>query len=314
VELKTFGGYETKYFDLCKDNKPCLVFLVRPNDWQATTFEWWSPLHQCVSVPNSTEAKVAQARCRGVVSQNANTLLKVVASKAFGMLQKTALVRIAGALGIDLGRAKDLLDILVCMIGEVLGENDEYTVLQLIKHRVVPKDDSEFFQDMLESDDVLDIMDPDDKEDARRDIAKGREQETERQSFKAAWKERKSTAKAASKKKGKADAAKAFAKTWKGLKQFPENVPEQAQMKCMTPRGGYIWRANDQRAWCGHYKPWPRCSASWLEHGPRESARIVIEQLWRFYLDDNDLPLSACPVKGVFTPPAGAASSSADAA
>ena len=312
VELKDFAGTNKRYFDLCEDTKEHLVFLTHPNEWQVQVFEWWSPLHQRVSCPDAPESKSNQARCRGVLVGDQLELLKHVASKAFGQLPKTTLLRVAGALHIDVSKDDELLDILIAMITELTGSNDELDVMHMIKHRVVPKDNSEFFQNLLECDDVLDIMDRDDKEDAQKDVAAGNLKEEERKSFKEVWKQKKRAVKAAVKKKGKVlDPAKQLARNWKGLKEFPADVPAQAQMKCMTPPGGYIWRANTQRAWAEHFKPYPRISASWLEFGPSESARRVLEQLWRHYPDNEDLPIEACPVKGVFKAPLpGAASSS----
>ena len=103
----------------------------------------------------------------------------------------------AAALHIDVSKDDELLDILIAMITELTGSNDERDVMHMIKHRVVPKDNSEFFQNLLECDDVLDIMDRDDKEDAQKDVAAGNLKEEERKSFKEVWKQKKRAVKAA---------------------------------------------------------------------------------------------------------------------
>lgn len=49
-----------------------------------------------------------------------------------------------------------------------------------------------------------------------------------------------------------------------------------------------------------HYPPWPRRCFAWAVYDFNESARMAIRFLWERHLEDHGLPVTACPVAGLF--------------
>ena len=52
--------------------------------------------------------------------------------------------------------------------------------------------------------------------------------------------------------------------------------------------------------WRGHLKPYPRISTTWAAYGHHEACLHVLRIMWTTYLNDMELPVSSCPVKGLF--------------
>ena len=66
------------------------------------------------------------------------------------------------------------------------------------------------------------------------------------------------------------------------------------------PPIGTIWRGNkDGGSWCGHYKPFRRCSAMWRDNGEPLARRLVLAKLWRQHLTALALSDIHCPYEGL---------------
>eukprot|EP00959_Pyramimonas_sp_CCMP1952_P029717 623691-Pyramimonas_sp.AAC.1 len=109
---------------------------------------------------------------------------------------------------------------------------------------------------------------------------------------------------------------------WKGPAIPPDRAIEQPEAKLYIPPFTTIWRGNlGSGGWHVHcYEE--RKSRSWLEEGSCLGALLfVLRFAWKKHLGNLDLPLSACPIRGLFQdgPPellaaSGAAASSGAAA
>ena len=85
----------------------------------------------------------------------------------------------------------------------------------------------------------------------------------------------------------------------------PRDLPAgdllQADLKLFAPPGGFVWRANKQGSWQGHYPPFRRVSYSWHQHGHRFAGIKVLRHLWSNHLTVHNLRIPQdCTVRGLF--------------
>lgn len=81
---------------------------------------------------------------------------------------------------------------------------------------------------------------------------------------------------------------------------LPAGTLAQAQLRPLTPAGVFIWRNNSTGGVEAHFKPFDRVSHSGPSGPPRGSAIRCLRYLWQSYCTSHALPLSACPIMGLF--------------
>lgn len=112
----------------------------------------------------------------------------------------------------------------------------------------------------------------------------------------------------------KADAA---APTPQRLPVIPQISQAGAARYCFP--GGSLWLANFGGIWQAHSWPMPRISRSFKKYGQEMALKLCYEYLWRSRCEISGVPLSKCPLAGIFdepasAPPNGGSSSSASGA
>lgn len=80
--------------------------------------------------------------------------------------------------------------------------------------------------------------------------------------------------------------AKSKAKKTKGTASHTGRLPvltdvDQKVARQYAPPGGYIWRNRFGGAWCSHFDPFRRFSASFERFGQEEALRLNYVDLWR---------------------------------
>lgn len=75
---------------------------------------------------------------------------------------------------------------------------------------------------------------------------------------------------------------------------------EQSEAKLYIPEGGHIWRDRLGGAWCSHFPPFRRYSASFKKFGQAESLRLNIVDMWTKWCRVSGVSQASCPMKGVF--------------
>ena len=83
-------------------------------------------------------------------------------------------------------------------------------------------------------------------------------------------------------------------------RKLPEGELFQPDLVGLVPPGSHIWRGDNVGCWCGHLPPYKRISCSWSLYGHRESAVLVLRDLWSRFLTSQGLENSACPIQGLF--------------
>lgn len=83
--------------------------------------------------------------------------------------------------------------------------------------------------------------------------------------------------------------------------EMPKNAMTQKDLKAMLPPDTSCWRGLlGSGAWYIHVKHHPRIARSWAHRGHYKAAMYVLRRAWEIYLEDYGLPLSDCPVPGLF--------------
>ena len=320
VNIKTTTGpKKEEYFELDKTmpEQPVMIFMTFPEEWQARSFEWWSPMHQQARCPKAKTSAASCVVCRPFLTSGVMTFLEACALTAFGKLKKTALLRIAKLLfpDLDLRASMTLFEILVAMMSIVLKDLNFMQVLELLKQRFQDNEQCLFMRNLL-AQDVFDELDRDEKQEAEEEERRDREEEAQRRSFRTEWAAEKANtvpkappAKAKGAAKGAAKAAPAPAPP---PLRIPDDIPEQYSVKHLAPPGAFIWRANLHRAWAGHLPPYSRCSAPWsVPGGHCQALRMVLRNLWSHYLAERGLTKADCPVENLWQDVATAVSAAA---
>ena len=101
-----------------------------------------------------------------------------------------------------------------------------------------------------------------------------------------------------------------------GPRPLPGAHTSQAELRLLAPPGGSIWVARTTGAYCGHFPPFRRRSASWRLYGTERAAKRVLRYLWRAYCLLNGYDESVIPIIGLMAedveaaPPGAGASAS----
>ena len=78
-----------------------------------------------------------------------------------------------------------------------------------------------------------------------------------------------------------------------------ETTTSQAAAKQCIPPGCSIWQRLTRQEWRGHCPPRRRIQALWAEHSENGAKLWITQTLWRQWLAQNGLELSACPWEGL---------------
>lgn len=298
------------------------IFIIDASDWEARSFQWWSPL-RC-----KKEGFKSNADChlRATLMTEAMPLIEAVGRTAFGTLPRTTLLRLSDLMGWQSDRHSSLLQLVYMMVGQACQLTDEVSIMKILHLRAQPKECADMLQQLLEEEHIVENCDRDERQAMQQEVKSLAMEEKARTTFKAEWAARNQEVQERKRndsvpkgsRKGAAAKKVAAPKPWRGPKEWKGEDPGlQANAKAFVPPGGSIWRANVHNQWAGHYRPYPRVSASWLMHGPQEALRIVIAKLWEQHLEAEGRPRSDCPIAGLFAEgtnimqnPGGASSSS----
>jgi len=82
------------------------------------------------------------------------------------------------------------------------------------------------------------------------------------------------------------------------------NDVSQNVAKTYLPPKTSIWRGETRGLWACHVQGHKRFSEQWSHHegDSWEALMAVIRKAWRMFSRDEQLPVSACPIAGLFEP------------
>lgn len=264
-------------------------------EWQAWRIRWRSPLWQSTRFAGT--ASLLPMKIRAFSVGPIETLQEAAARQAFWTLNKTFLVKLAGYLAVELQSTTDLIMILERMVCDILkisaSEANDIMVQRLatMEGRTPPG-----VEELVDIPDAMLCVGTQEFHDLQDTVARNGPKAAAVSQFREAWSKRRAEVKPASKSKAK---ARRGARASEPL-ELPQGDLFQPQLRPLLPPGGSIWRGNKSGTWSTHYPPFRRCSKSWNLHGHRGAAVLALRDCWEKHLLMEGLPVSACPVRGLF--------------
>ena len=300
-------------------------FMLRPQDWEVRRVRFLPPRAQAQEWPEAIEDIVQepQEAFLHVLPGPPVPIMVHVSGQAFGKLPLTTLKALGKEFNVsDISACSTLFQALKVMIMHFTQHLNwsEEVVLECIRHRCVRETRNPLIDEILESDEFIELMGPDDRQAVRNDAKKrSRERKnleifrTELAAARKALRESVSRAggkgKGQAKKKGrgkgnhKGKGNEHSLSNWVGPERFLASATTmtQEQAKQHLPPGAKIWKAHEAWFWEGVLEPYPAHARGWvLWGGEMESLKLVLQAVWRDYLDQELLDESACPVGGLF--------------
>jgi len=276
------------------------VFVMNLVDWSGFYVQWLSP---------HTQARRHGVRGRPCIrafpiSSVMATLGKLAGSRAFYRLPLTTLRALAKYFRCDVS-GLSRFGTLLCLIRFCLPGLSEEQIMEILGLRCDDPLEAICSAELEECEGAVDVLDRDERNALKGSKERHRSSKEERRQFAREYSKRKAHLKALAVAKAKAKAkaktgAKAKAKLTVPNNVFPAVVISQAEAKRFLPPGAYIWRSWGQRCWIGRCPPLGSHSRTWLQYGQLRAARIVVKRCWADYLAMNGLPMTDCPIIGMF--------------
>ena len=193
-----------------------------------------------------------------------------------------------------------------CYVGvQTILKLDDQRTLDNLKQRFINNDN--YLKAFLDVDEIDVVIDHEEMEDLLEDKEKEKQKKNAAKQFARAWKTKLRDVRGEAPKIGSKHHPLTGC-TW-AVKEFPQDGTskiEQKEAKLLLPPGASIWvghaSTHKKGAWCSHYPPFKRFSITWEAAGSERAAVLSnVQHCWRLFCLDNNLPLSHCPIKGIFS-------------
>lgn len=232
-------------------------------------------------------------------------VLQVAARAGWWNLNRTILDKVCSHVGVPVSRGMDLFNNLWVLSAAVLPGASDDELLHSLQHRLRNlQKRAQFTDELLSIDEALVCLDEDDQHEVRRQQMDAKDKQKEEGRFKESFRQRSGEVRLAQAKT--AAAKKAVSKVpWKGPRTLPalaNMTQSEAKLRMPpAPPKSWLWRANNQGAWCSRVADLPTCSRCDRAHGGEElSLRLVLQDAWRNWLTLQGMGLDACPIEGMF--------------
>ena len=295
------GDATSTYFVPGECDKLILASVVDLSQWEAWSFEWLSPLSQWEKFESCRRTADFNAVRAFPTTIEHDSLKNVAAKEAFWNMSVKTLKMLAAELKVpDREHAQKTFDLLFLLVQFVLKTTHDET-LKIVSKRMATMQGlaRSSVAEILALDEGLELCAKHEVEEIRHEQRKVKSLNNESDDFVADFR--------LARQKSSEGPGKKMKMTYKPL---PAGEMTQQDAKEFLPEGARIWRNNAVGGWCGHYKPYARCSALTALHGSEGALRIVLRTLWLQHLSISGLAHSACPWEGLLPTPSGAAASS----
>lgn len=302
VRITSLGNFETLELDNAH-TKPIFIQVYCLDSWQARPIDALSPMGEFAKHFKAIKTS-GFARTRIVVVGPPISLVNAAAMKAFWKLPPTFLRKLADYVGISIPAGASAFTILYNMVSECLGCNEAKT-LEILSERLGSGsgDGADFgYNDIMELDEAAACLDQNDRQDLKDCQQKSEKIAKEHTATVTEWIQKKSTLRAKTGGSSSRPGRSRGGSSSSCALSLPSCSLEQVSLKPFCSPGGYIWKGNNARTWNGHYRPFPRQSATWSVYGMRGSAIRILRYLWERHAVVNDLKMpDDCLVENLFT-------------
>lgn len=232
---------------------------------------------------------------------------------AYWGLDRAFLTKLAGFLVVQVSTTMSLFDLVHRLVSHSLPEHDPEALLNVCCARMVSfQKQAAWSEELGQVDEAVEVLARNDHEVMSTERKNNAHlAEADGHAYGAEYVRRRVVAaKAQSKAAGRA-VPKPPELRPRALPKWPEQNIDTALAKSMRPPGSSLWPCVRMGNWQGHLEPWHRISRSWSRYGEAGSLNLVLKALWERHCELQGRPLSACPIKGLFTPAELAASQEA---
>ena len=284
------------------------LVMVKEKDWEAIPYMWGSPYRQWCLHMHEEVTTGSNNVIRALPTSQAEPLRTVAARAAFYSLPRPWLVKYSEYLSLEVNKDDQAFDIVWKLVQSILGCSDEET-LKICSQRAYRQSNKSNEHERNELSKAMDSLTKGEKQELKNATEEMETEENARLSFKESYLAKKEELKklAASrqqstKRKSKVGEPSALERLQrlKVLSMVPADSISQQQASRMTPPGAHVWNGWKQGSWHGHLPPYTRISAPWATWGHRNAILHILKTLWSWWLEDEGLPTSACPVQGLF--------------
>ena len=278
--------------------EPVMITIFDLDLWEARAYKWRSPAWQWNMFAASSSSESMPTGVRAVADGLTMPLLRLCAEQAFFSLPKSTLDHLANHIGAEPQKAGDMFASLMSLLKHVLNDFSHEQHLKIAERRLgnMSHEMSACVEELLELDEGMQMLEPEDEQELRREMQQRDNREIVIKGFAQALQEerrKKLPSKATAQSTAKAGG-------YKGLKELPTGTIDQKDARKLVPPGGYIWRSNTDGRWQGHFPPMPRTSYSWAVHGHRGAAVRVLQDLWGSWCTLHGFDTTDAPVAGLW--------------
>lgn len=278
------------------------IFSAAPSDLQVVCFEWKPWVWQAKHFTAKTVAGLLPG-VRAIVDKFGKQSLQHAGCRcAWWSLSRSTVADLAALFKIPFESGASLADLLWALAKDTLKLDDEHTLDTLYSRVARDSSDSEVASELLQLDEALEVVDHLDcrkVHDAQKEVKSGRER---KEAFKADY-----TARAAKlrppahpAKKRKKDAS-ASSSSCSRLRWPEAHHITQPEARALIPPASSIWRSLTRGECCGHMQGHTRVSCAFHRYGgSHDSLRACLQKLWTQYAGKMGMPVSECPIEGLF--------------
>eukprot|EP00972_Heterocapsa_arctica_P042822 6314144-Heterocapsa_arctica.AAC.1 len=320
--------------------KPVWETISHPEEWEAVSFSWHSPVHQLLAEPERKTQILHNLSVLAVPDSQPRLLMEQAAMHGFWEVGRQVLTWIAKYYGVEVPPSPSLLDLLQARLGINvdwdpsplwLGESRKGP--SALIHKILPKASDmqvtqylsmrfkhfDRFADMLMCDEAGDLVHEKDRKEFEEAQCTLKRSQDEHAEFKKDWAKARSgcLTKSAQKRLStfKNDAARAVSTKWVGGSLSKEQAAAFVPVPCRIYRDGVNGRWQ-----CTYVSDGRRLSKSFsfAVWGHDLACRMCVQWSWQEVLVMHGISIDRCPVEGLFeqslaaegAPASGAASSS----
>ena len=292
--------------------RPMLVAVLCLDGVVASTFEWksWAWLRTRVAIGRNLKPGVRPCKLANTLEE---PIINLMARNAWFSLPQTTIGDFLEYRGKECPRGASLFDVVFAGTKAILDLPDA-SVMEIMRVRFAKLPiHNEYLGSLLEVDEAQACLDEQDRKELVK-VQHAHDHHTiERSEFVASFRKHRERIDAAEP-KGAKRVKTAVVPQYKGPRKLPEPGKEtisQKQLKPLCPPGAYIWVARRASAWMTRLPPFKEYPAPWRHYESEEAAAFdALADAWKKYLELEGLPMSACPISGLFAAPSGSASSS----
>lgn len=276
--------------------------VITTCEWRAATCVWLSPWSQALHGIASPRDAKAMPRMLAHLPRKPTTLIKEACRRAFWDFGLNAMKWICAQSGVELPRRPTLFTTLQAALTHHLSELGDSDVLDILQQRITQH---EGVLDLgLVDSNFADLIEEQDRKDFSGEVAHSKAMQEEVMKFNGEWlAQAKRVRSRVSVAPSEASAFKTSGqqRSFRQCRFLPDREISLEEAQELAPWPMKVYEDAINGRWQGHWKGIGSASRSFHLYGHAEACRQILEWGWQHALRRQALPVSACPVVGIFS-------------